>query len=363
MLELLFQRLDHALRWLTNRALSSHAYLCLWLLRRFFHCAPLFKLIPFAYAISAIANIIFVATTYGSLWLIVMGTRNWLMAVLLLLVAFLISLRYRRYGLAAFVGLLVLVGNSAMAPSSRLLLCVLNLGIAFITWQELSIARGQFQFKPFYMSNINEGSAKTLHGNIHVVHVFVHAEQEWNDTRMRSAHAAASRALEWLVTQAERYEVKIRFKQEILWKPYAKVIPGGRADEGEHLRFGDWLNGLLRAQFAHFEHTTQPNCFVIVHANDGLEECLAYALPKHILHGPTDRPEYAVVGPPHDAPIYAHEILHLFGADDLYMAAYDRHESPIRATLLAKCIMFDGAKADFSHAVVDDLTAQNVGWF
>ena len=72
--------------------------------------------------------------------------------------------------------------------------------------------------------------------------------------------------------------------------------------------------------------------------------------------------EYAVVGLPHDAPIYAHEILHLFGADDLYMAAYDRTEEPMRQPLIANCIMFDVTKSDFSTTLVDDLTAQNVGW-
>ena len=120
MFERLFQSVDHALRWFIQKTLSSYAFLCLWLLRRCFRRVPLFKLVPFAYAISAIAQILFVTITYGSLSLIVMGTHHWLMTAVLLLIACLIRLRYRGYGLPTFVGLLLLLPNPDIATSSRL---------------------------------------------------------------------------------------------------------------------------------------------------------------------------------------------------------------------------------------------------
>ena len=255
MFERLFQSLDHTLRWFIQKTLSSYAFLCLWLLRRCFCRVPLFKLVPFAYAISAIAQILFATITYGSLSLIVMGTHHWLMTPVLLLIAFLIRIRYRGYGMPTIVGLLLLFPNPEIAPSSRSWLCLLNWGIAFTAWRELVIARKQFQCKPFYMSNINEGSATVLRGRIHVVHVFVHAKQKWDIKEMRPAQAAASRALDWLVTQAQRYKAKVRFKQQVLWTSYAKAVPERRADEDKHLRFGDWLEKLLKNQVANFENT------------------------------------------------------------------------------------------------------------
>lgn len=75
-------------------------------------------------------------------------------------------------------------------------------------------------------------------------------------------------------------------------------------------------------------------------------------------------PPRFVIGAPHDASVIAHELLHLFGVDDFYLAVYfgeSYREVPLRQQLLGRCIMF-ATHSGLSRSVVDDLTAQNIGW-
>jgi hypothetical protein len=100
----------------------------------------------------------------------------------------------------------------------------------------------------------------------------------------------------------------------------------------------------------------------MVHANEELGDCWGYAVPRRFLVAGGRAWEYAVVGPPLSEAVYAHEVLHLFGADDFYMSAYNRDEHEVRRDLLRRCIMFGDARETIDTLFVDDLTAQNIGW-
>jgi hypothetical protein len=104
-----------------------------------------------------------------------------------------------------------------------------------------------------------------------------------------------------------------------------------------------------------------PNICLLVHVKSNLR---SYAVPQHKFRDPYCKLEYAVIGLPHRSQTIAHELLHLFGADDFYFGAYwgdNCHEPELRKQLLDRCIMFN-TSPDISDSRVDDLTAQNIGW-
>jgi len=145
-----------------------------------------------------------------------------------------------------------------------------------------------------------------------------------------------------------------------IW-PHA--IPDSNADRKDHHAFGEWLNGQLECNLSGIAAPEMNSC-LIVHVKDRLPTCLAYAIQKHRFRDHACRLEYTVVGAPHDASVFAHELLHLFGADDFYLAGYwgrNDSELPLRQQLLDKCIMLS-TKSELSQSFVDDLTAQNIGW-
>lgn len=362
MLDPIYQNLDRAFRCLIQKLLLRHGYSCLWVLRRCFARTRLYRLVPFAYALSGVVQLTYITITFGTLWLIATNAAHWLVILAMLAGLLLLGRLQQAHRLPIFIGLVLLLPICDLAFSSRLMLCLMNWTVAFINLRGHRIAWNQFQFKPFYMQNINEGSATVLQGRIEVVEVFVHTEQAWEDAEIELAHDSVSRALDWLVAQAARYKVRVSFQQHLLWTSVQKAAPNRRADKQEHIRFADWLESHLKSHLEDFQTIAHSNWFVIVHTHCELEDASAYAVPRYILQEAMTWPEYTVVGPPHAAQVYAHEILHLFGADDFYMRAYDRAEEPMRQQLLKNCIMFDAGGPDFSSALVDDLTAENVGW-
>jgi hypothetical protein len=69
--------------------------------------------------------------------------------------------------------------------------------------------------------------------------------------------------------------------------------------------------------------------------------------------------EYCVCSKEDSAADYAHEILHLFGADDYY-AEHHKTLQRYRTDFLKGSIMF--ASRSLDRARIDELTAQNIGW-
>ena len=361
MLSWLFQSTKLTARSVVRTAILSHTYTFLWILRRCFtRKVRLYQLVPYAYSLSVATNIITVSVTYGCVASILGGTNRLSLGCVAAISLLGLRLRTGIQGFASLVGALILLAPSSISYSSRLMLAGLNWLSAYAAWQESQIWRAQFASKPFYVSNINEGSATVLRGTVHVTHLFLHQDEMWKEADMTSTIDAVTRALEWIVAQADRFETRVRFKQQIVWKSYVKKVPERLAEKDERDRFENWLNRTLKRQTKANRHG---NSFVIVHVNQELEECLAYAVQRHLLTDTDDdKVEYTVVGPPHEDATYAHEILHLFGADDYYMAAYQRKEVVGRRSMLARSIMF-AADVEFSELCVDDLTAQNVGWF
>lgn len=347
--------------------MSSHRFLALWILYRCLRARRLYRLVPFVYMLSVTIHLLFATVTYGGLAVVILtNCDNWLVASAVLVVVLMVRCRHGLPAAAALVGALTLLPNPSIVVSTRLLLCIAIWMVGLVTRWECRTIWAQFHFKPFYLSNINQGSAKILKGDVHVVHLFVNASQKWCLKDMQIALASASQALAWLVSQAARYKVRLRFKEHVLSKceQWPQAIPNSNADMDDHHVFGEWLNGVLDCHLSGIANMPGENLCLIVHVKDRLPTCLAYAVPKHRFRDQVCRLEYTVVGAPHDASVFAHELLHLFGADDFYFAAYwgrSYNELPLRQQLLNDCIMFT-TKSELSQSFVDDLTAQNIGW-
>ncbi|MDP3981079.1 MAG: hypothetical protein Q8Q33_06695, partial [Chlamydiota bacterium] len=72
-------------------------------------------------------------------------------------------------------------------------------------------------------------------------------------------------------------------------------------------------------------------------------------------------PEYCLLTYSARFSTYAHEILHLFGADDYY-SEFSESLQDYRSEFLSKSIMFSGGTKYLNGLVVDGITAQNIGW-
>jgi hypothetical protein len=93
----------------------------------------------------------------------------------------------------------------------------------------------------------------------------------------------------------------------------------------------------------------------------------AYAVPRlRSESSSTVAVEYTVVGAWRSAGVYAHELLHLFGAYDLQFSSHcptdsSRKWDVLRRSMLGRSIMFD-ADGPLGQSVIDEQTAQCIGW-
>lgn len=355
-------------RWFLRRISSRFRYLALWAVCRCLPKRPVYKLLAYAYAFSAIVQILSSIAICACLaFLIVAYYSNGYAAFGLLVVIMAGRFCFGIPVMAALLGGLTLLPYPQvnwLAVQLPLGLSIWLSGLAFL-WEQ-RIRRSQFHFKPFYMSNINEGSAKILRDEVRVVHLFVDTKLKWSLDDRKVARSLASEALAWLTAQAARYEVPLRFKEHELWQSesWQHAIPDKSASRDDHQTFGNWLNRVLEPYTALFSTKQNTNCCLLVYVKEELAESWAYAVAKHRFWNQTCRLEYAVIGTPHDPSVIAHELLHLFGADDFYLAAYcgrNYDEPPFRSHLLDRCIMYV-TKPTISSSLVDDLTAQNIGW-
>ena len=70
---------------------------------------------------------------------------------------------------------------------------------------------------------------------------------------------------------------------------------------------------------------------------------------------------FSVISHPPYSQVIAHEILHLFGADDFYMEAYGLEEDNQRSESLRGNIMFETTPL-LSDLEIDYQTAEKIGW-
>lgn len=322
---------------------------------------PLYQLVPSALVLAALIQLVTAAAVLGGL-LGAFWSAGWpfvAAGVTALLIA------RARFGLWARTGVIALVILVSPNPAFGMLIRLILVGLitleCWLRHREYGFRLRQFLFKPFEMGKINQGPAGILRGTVHIVHVFVDDRVRWRSRSIKRARSNCSRAQRWLIQQAARFDVPLEFAETMIKvsRPRQRT-PDSNASMEKHAAFGKWLQQIIARNLSE-ETSSESPLGVVVHL---CRRTRSYAVPMTRFCEPVCPLEYTVMGAPHRAADYAHELLHLFGADDYYEAAWwgDQAAEPwLRTRLLGQCIMFSSA-GPLDRYTVDDLSAQKIGW-
>jgi hypothetical protein len=214
------------------------------------------------------------------------------------------------------------------------------------------------------------GSAGALRGRVHIYHIFASDRvSRWTDEDKEQVKERLATAYEFIRRESARFGKRITFTDEYAQDVhYADVLPT------DSLANPAWTENVITAasgetglalvarlkQQHHAEHVT-----LCVHIR---KPALSYNLAYYKNVSPGFAAERMICFSeypdmrPTAAATYAHEILHLFGAGDLYFP-YDQDASrkDIAQRLFPNDIMYR-VDYDISRLYVGPFTAYRVGW-
>jgi hypothetical protein len=256
-------------------------------------------------------------------------------------------------------------------------LVVANLVAAALLAIEQRLNRTR-HFKSLYLGNTNIGSARLLRGHVEIAHLFLDTNLQWRANKVTATTKRVDRACRWLDNEARRYGVRVSFSHrqiEVADGQWAWELPNFENDYAGLQDFEMFLDRQLAAsQWPEVEPVdNQPRwsrC-LIVHVAGRTDE-RAFARPAFAGGGDRlTRVEYAIVAAGENAATIAHELLHLFGADDFYFdsrfrsGSYSGHIGKLldsdNSHWLQRCVMFRTC-VPLRELSVDDQTAQKIGW-
>lgn len=223
------------------------------------------------------------------------------------------------------------------------------------------------------IGNRLQGSAPSLEGTIYVLTCYV-SETGWSTEEADSCSALILEAEDWLVAQAANYGKEVTFingtkglEEPLLFdnivsgagvgdEPVdlvSKLMPKIGYDNG--LVFIDWLNSYYDCD----------GCLVLIVANKpGRGYSMAYRNDydpvTYFLEGTMLYTSYEK-GVPACAAGIAHEMCHLFGAEDLYATFIQTKENEARARELFPDDIMLSVSYDISTKKIDKLTAWLIG--
>ena len=223
------------------------------------------------------------------------------------------------------------------------------------------------------IGNRYQGSAKALEGNIYVFTCYV-SETGWSDEEVEDFNAMLLEAEEWLVEQARNYGKEVYFQNETagLVKPllFDHIVSGtGSGDEpvdlvSKLMPMIGFDNGLDFVKWVHND-TDCDGCLVLMVANKpGRSYSMAfkdtYSREKYFLEGTMLFTSFED-GMPDCAAGIAHEMCHLFGAEDLYATFLQTEENEARARELFPDDIMLRVSYTISTLKIDCLTGWMVG--
>jgi len=296
---------------------------------------------------------------------------------LLLIVA---PLAWRRWRWRMWLHASVAVGLLATSRSfSWLLIGLIVINLSTATLFAIENRLGQrWLFKPLYLGSTNVGSARLLRGRVEIAHLFLGTSRDWQVKDIRTAMKKVRSACRWLAKEGRRFSIHVDFTHRRIsaadecWSSEVPSSKNGYADSHDFEQFLD--RQLAAANWPLAEATgdePRSNHCLMVHVAGWTDE-RAYAMAA--VHGRADRRplvEYVIVDADDSAATFAHELLHLFGADDFYFdGQFDKgwYAGQVgelldagRFGFLQRCVMFRTA-TPLRELAVDDQTAQKIGW-
>lgn len=197
----------------------------------------------------------------------------------------------------------------------------------------------------YYMQRKGIGYCEKLTGDVHILFVWVDdAISAWNDSDKQTVLFELEKGIQMLETQAKAQNVELSFSQEYI---ESKID----IEAGEFQK--DWKNeALVAAGYKSVGETQQE-----IEQKRGVSSApivfllncngRAYAYSRSLERGAESVALYAS-----DPSAFAHEILHLYGAVDLYVLD---ETIELAERLLPQSIMLYGDE-------IDDLTMYLIGW-
>lgn len=239
-------------------------------------------------------------------------------------------------------------------------------------------AYAQVIIKDSIKPNLFYGSAKSLHGKIKVINCFVSTGNNfWSENDKRNVINLQSQALEWIKLQGEkRWAVNdVTFSVSSFGLEKDIRLDTIMADK-EPSNIGiNWIPIVLR-KIGYNDVTWFRDSIKSRNDQDNLV-VLVFAKSKgrsYAQSTTSDNPVYerftegSIIysdyfnGKKLDAGTIAHELLHLFGAWDLYNSKTQRPEVEQKAwQLFPQSIMLDDHR-NINELVIDQVTAWTIGW-
>lgn len=214
------------------------------------------------------------------------------------------------------------------------------------------------------------GSAAILRGDVRLCNLYVCDRQSrWTDAQKKTCQQRMDAAVQFICGQAKRYKEDVSFEQETLKDfTYDGVIPTDMfANPG-------WIENCVRGcgfdSANALVKSVQERCkcsgtLLVVHVN---KKATSYNLTYSEGVHASFKAERVVMftnykdGRPTCAASYTHEILHSFGAGELY---FPFDNNPKRKQVAAKFFPNDvmyRVDYDLKKLSIDDYTAYRVGW-
>jgi len=222
------------------------------------------------------------------------------------------------------------------------------------------------------------GSAYELKGNVYTLSVFISRQGKggWTDEEKRKVLAKQSEAMSWLKTQALNYGIKVNFEACGVYGFEEDIkmttIERGTASGNEP---GDWVSRMLYK----LGYKSSLDIVKWVHSKTNAQQIqvLIYAKGRGRSYAMSSREgvdkeqhfvEGAIVyeqnndGQEMLASTIAHEILHLYGAWDLYQNQYQSSVNDERSRLLFPNSIMRIVSHDINELEVDEVSAWLAGW-
>lgn len=217
-----------------------------------------------------------------------------------------------------------------------------------------------------------QGSAKALDGNIYVLTVFT-GERPWPKKAVDAIITNVYEAQGWLEQQARRYGKTVSFTNGSFGHPdpirYYVATGTGSGNEStevvwEVMKKIGYQNPADFVQWAK-DNADCDNALVLVLTNTpGTSYALAYRddfeREKYYLEGAVIYTTYQSGGETCSGSI-AHEMCHLFGAEDLYETFSQTKENEAKAQKLYPNDIMLRVSYDINELVVDEMTAWYIG--
>ena len=213
------------------------------------------------------------------------------------------------------------------------------------------------------------GSAAVLTGPVGIYHIFVSEDiAGWSEGEIEQVLNDVEEALLFLDYQAQLHGYELVFQQEAVQVVYEAGVPSDLTADPQ------WTERILQATGAMNGNDLAADLgdrwgvehvLIALHVNKpGLSYALAYlpgADPNYMAERVILFTEYPD-GRPTAPATYAHEVLHLFGACDLYFPTdTDDSRRQLAERLFPDDIMLR-VDYDLDNLTVNDFTAYRVGW-